>query len=87
MNKTVLAVTFCLGLALGALTAAGVLTGCAGAGNFQVENHFLTVDLKENVALVTLSPVAVQGYKLVATVGDGATFASVQAVPKKKEKQ
>ncbi len=85
MHKTILAVTFCLGLALGALAAAGVLTGCAGAGNFQVENNFLTVDLNENVALITLSEVAVSGYKLVATVGDGAAFASVRAVPKKEE--
>ena len=82
MNKTILAVTFCLGLALGALAAAGVLTGCAGAGNYQVENHFLNVDLKENVALITLREVAIPGYRLVAKVGEGATFASVQAVPK-----
>lgn len=82
MNKTVLAVAFCLGLALGALAAAGVLTGCAGAGNFQVENHYLTVDLKETVALVNLTDVATKGYKLVATVGGDATFASVRAVPK-----
>jgi len=85
MNKTLLAVTFCLGLALGALAAAGMLTGCAGAGNFQVENHYLTVDLKETVALVTLTEVAIPGYKLVAKVGDDDTFVSVRAVPKKDE--